>query len=248
MPRMRRHRHLLIPLLVAAIFALLPGAAGAEWFGPDSTIATAECTPSLVEGQTYTEDCLITVEDRMASVEPAIIPTPPTGSVEVDGGTGCTLATVGPATSACHYLTTVTWGTTFPLEIVYSGDETHQSTLSYFLKWAPGYPDYPPEIPARAPPPPPGVVPPGWRPGDPVGEPSDPRILSAPRKLTREHLATFRFAGGEHYETALDRGRFQASGASFSRRVSTGPHVLRVRHAAGGAVASIHWRVLPRHG
>jgi hypothetical protein len=231
-----------IPLLVGAILCLVPAAAGAEWLGPHSTIAGAECTPTLVEGQTYTEDCPITVEDRTASLDPAAVPTPPTGSVVVDQTSVCTLVPGEGATSSCDYLTTVTWGTTFPLELRYVGDETHQGTLSYLLKWAPGYPDHPPEIPARAPLP---AEFPAAKVTAP-GEGAEPQILSGPRKRTWAHLATFKFAGGGHYECALDRGRFHRSGASFSRRVSTGPHSLRLREKGGRAVA-FHWRVLPSH-
>jgi hypothetical protein len=237
-------RPLLIPLLAGAIFAVAPGAAGAEWFGPDPTIATTECTPSLVEAQTYSEDCPIVVEDRVASVDPTVIPTPPTGPIEVNGATACTLIPSGPKTSACGYVTTAVWGTTFPLEIVYWGDETHQGTLSYFLKWGPGYPVYPPEFPARAPLP-------SEIPGHVVssqGEAPEPRIVTQPRKLTREHWASFRFAGGGHYECALDHGRFLPSRGSFSRHVSTGPHALRLRGEDGGTVTVFRWRVLPRRG
>jgi hypothetical protein len=239
-------RRLMLPLLIiGAIVGLAPGAAGAQRYGPHWTVATAECTPSLVEGQIYAERCPITVEDGSASMDPSSIPTPPTGTVAVNGTTVCTLVPSGPNASACDYTTTVVWGTTFSLEIVYSGDETHQGTLSYFLKWAPGYPDYPPEIPARAPLP--GEFPVA-RPVSPQGGASEPRIVTWPQKRTREHLATFSFTGGGRYECALDQGRFRPSGASFSRRVSTGPHVLRLRRENGGTAVVYNWRVLPRRG
>jgi hypothetical protein len=235
---------LLIPLLVVAAFALIPGAANAQWEDRHPTLATTTCTPSLIEGQTYSEDCPITVEDRIASYDDSLIPTAPTGSLEVNGVPVCTLVPSGETTSGCDYTTTAVWNTTFPLEILYSGDETHQGTLTFIDVWGPGYPDYPPEIPAKAPPPPPGIVPPGW-PGDPQGEAVGPRIVSTPQKLTREHQAIFRFAGGDRYECALDQGRFRPSGASFSRRVSTGSHALRVREEKGGHAVVFHWRVLP---
>lgn len=237
-------RHLLILLAVGAVFALAPGAAGAEWIGLNPTIATVACTPTLVEGKIYSEDCAITVEDRSASEGDPAIPTPPTGVVEVNGLPACTLVPNGPNASTCDYLTTVEWNTTFPLEILYLGDETHQGTLSFFSEWAPGYPSYPPEIPPRAPLP-------GEIAGHVVGgrlEFPEPRIVGQPQKRTREHLATFSFAGGGHYECALDHGRFRPTDASFSRRVSTGPHVLRLRGKNGGSAVVFGWRVLPRRG
>jgi hypothetical protein len=182
-------------------------------------------------------------------VDPSAIPTSPTGTVAVNGTTVCTLVPSGPISSACDYTTTVVWGTTFALEIVYSGDETHQGTLSYFVKWPPGYPDYPPEIPARAPPPPSaGDFTTAAQPVGSQGGVSNPRIVTWPRKRTREHWASFRFAGGGHYECALDHGRFLPSGASFSRRVSTGPHALRLRRRNRGTAVVFRWRVLPRRG
>ncbi len=243
MPGMRRL--LVIPLLVAAALALLPGAAVAYTQPPQPGPVRIECTPTLIEGQTYSEDCAISVEDQPGTREPGAVPSPPLGTLTIDGEAACTLVPSGELTSTCHWTTTVTWGSTLYVEVLYPGDETHWQTGATFNVLAPGNLLLLPEIPARAPIPsefplasPNNAIPLE----DPVAE---ARIVGRPQKVTQDHWASFRFAGGEKYECALDDGHFRASGASFSRRVSTGSHALRVRAKRGGPAAVFHWRVLP---
>jgi hypothetical protein len=235
-------RPVLILLAVAAVFAVLPAAAGA-WSGYIQTKNTVVCTPTLIEGETYSEDCAITVEETAPAEGEPVVPTAPTGVVEVNKAPGCTLVPYGTNASGCHYFTTAQWNTIFPLEVEYLGDETHQGMWSLIQVWGPGYPTYPPEIPARAP-----TAAEAAEHRVTGIEIPEPRIVTQPPKRTYEHLATFKFAGGEHYETALDQGRFRPSGASFSRHVSTGRHVLRVREDGGARAVAFRWRVLPRRG
>jgi len=231
-----------ILLAVAAVFAVLPAAAGA-WSGYIQTKNIVACTPTLIEGETYSEDCLITVEETAPAEGEPVIPTAPTGIVEVNKAPGCTLVPYATNLSNCHYFTTAQWNTIFPLEVQYLGDETHQGMWSLIQIWGPGYPTYPPEIPARAP-----TASEAAEHRVTGIEIPEPRIVAQPPKRTYEHLATFRFAGGEQYECALDKGSFHSSGASFSRHVSTGRHVLRVREASAARPAVFRWRVLPRRG
>jgi hypothetical protein len=242
-PGMRRLP--LILLVVAAALALAPGASGAVTQGPRLGPIWIECTTSSIEGQTYSEDCAISVEDQPGARDPGAVPSPPTGAVTVDGVSACTLVPSGEVASTCHWATTVTWGSSFYVAIYYPGDETHWQTFASFNVLAPGNLLLQPEIPARAPLPsefpmasPNNAV--------PLEEPvAEPRIVSRPQKVTQEHVASFRFAGGEHYECALDGGGFHPSGGSFSHRVSTGSHALRLREKRGGPAAVFRWRVLP---
>jgi hypothetical protein len=235
-------RHLPILLLVGAAFALLPAAAGAETRGPVGA-TWVECTPTLIEGQTYAEECVISVEDRPDIRNPGTVPSPPLGTVTIDGVSTCTLVPIGELKSACNWATTVTWGSSFRVEIYYPGDETHWQIDSSFEVLAPGNILLLPEIPARAP-----TAAEAAEHHVTGIEIPEPQIVSQPPKRTYAHLATFRFAGGEQYECALDKGGFRPSGGSFSRHVSTGPHVLRVRRQSGARPAVYRWRVLPRRG
>jgi hypothetical protein len=232
-------RLLPIPLLVVAALALAPGAFGAVTEGPHLGPVWIECTTASVEGQTYSEDCLISVEDTPGTREPGAIPSPPTGTITIDGTSTCTLVPIGELTSACHWQTTVAWGSAFYVGIYYPGDETHWQTGATFNVLAPGNMLLWPEIPARAPTAAEAAE--HTVTGIPIPE---TRIVAQPQKRTYQHLATFSFSGGEQYECALDRGGFHPSGASFSRHVATGKHVLRVRQTGGNAIA-FHWRVLP---
>src|SRR5262249_31342464 len=75
---------------------------------------------------------------------------------------------------------------------------------------------------------------------------SRPRIATRPARRTRKHMARFVFVHGDRFECALDSATYRRCGAVFTRFVSTGSHVLRVRPAGGGPVASYRWRVLRR--
>jgi hypothetical protein len=239
MPRMRRR--LLILLLTGAAMALVPSVACAETPGPIPTISKPECAASLIEGSTWAETCLLTVENTPTQSGPTAVGTPPLGTLTVNGTPLCTLVVSDETRSSCPWSTTVTWGNLFDIEIVYSGDESHPGTVSFYAEMGPGYPVFPPEIPARAPT---AAEAAEHRVNGTEEIPPEPRIVAQPQKRTYQHLATFSFSGGEHYECALDRGGFHPSGASFSRRVATGKHVLRVRQTGGHAIA-FHWRVLP---
>jgi hypothetical protein len=140
-------------------------------------------------------------------------------------------------------VTTVAWGSAFYVEILYPGDESHWQTGATFNVLAPGNMLLWPEIPARAPTAAEAAE--HIVTGIPIPE---TRIVAQPAKLTYAHLATFHFAGGEEYECALDQGTFHPSAASFSRHVSTGRHVLRVRQSDSAPPAVYRWRVLPRRG
>jgi hypothetical protein len=231
-----------ILLLCGMTLALLAGTAGAETRGPVGPM-WIECTPTLIEGQTYSEDCVISLEDLPGWRDPTKVPSPPLGTLTIDGVSTCTLVPSGEISSTCDWSTTTTWGSSFSVQIYYPGDENHWQIASGFEVLAPGNILLLPEIPARAPTAAEaaehGVS------GIPI---PGPQIVAQPPKRTYAHLATFRFAGGEEYECALDRGSFHPSAASFSRHVSTGRHVLRVRQADGAPPAVYRWRVLPRRG
>jgi hypothetical protein len=92
------------------------------------------------------------------------------------------------------------------------------------------------------------VAPPGEKSApDQVSTPSRPRIATRPKRRTHKHLARFVFVGGTSFECQVDHAPYRQCGAVFTRFVSDGRHVLRVRDAGGGPVASFHWRVLPKH-
>lgn len=74
--------------------------------------------------------------------------------------------------------------------------------------------------------------------------PSRPRIATHPRWRTHKHLARFVFLGADRFECRLDSASYRSCGPIFARHVSTGKHVLRVRAAGGGPVASFRWHVL----
>jgi hypothetical protein len=237
------NRSFLVSFVVAAALVLVPAAAAAETPGQIPTLSKPECTATLIEGQTWAENCVLTVENQPTSSGPTAVGFPPVGSLSVNGVPLCTLVVSSEVGSSCPWSTTVTWGNLFHIEIVYSGDELHQATVSTYDEQGPGYPLFPPEIPARAPT--------ASEAAEHVVsgiEIPEPRIVSQPPKRTYAHLATFRFAGGEQYECALDKGGFHPSGASFSRHVSTGRHVLRVREASAARPVVFRWRVLPRRG
>jgi hypothetical protein len=236
-------RHLLIMLLLIVAFVLVPGAAAAEAPGQIPTLSKPECTATLIEGQTWAENCVLTVENQPTQSGPTAVGTPPVGSLAVNGVPLCTLVVSSETGSSCPWSTTVTWGNLFHIEIVYSGDEAHAGTVSVYDEQGPGYPVFPPEIPARAPTAAEAAE--HTVTGIPIPE---TRIVAQPAKLTYAHLATFHFAGGEEYECALDQGTFHPSAASFSRHVSTGRHVLRVRGSDSAPPAVYRWRVLPRRG
>jgi hypothetical protein len=237
------NRPLLVSLLVAAALAIAPTTAFAETPGQIPTISKPECTPSLIEGQTWAENCMLTIENTPTTFGPTAVGFPPTGSLTVNGVPLCTLVVASEVFSRCPWSTTVTWGNLFHVEIAYSGDELHGPTLSTADLQGPGYPVFPPEIPARAPTAAEAAE--HTVTGIPIPE---TRIVAQPAKLTHAHLATFRFAGGEQYECALDQGTFHPSAASFSRHVATGRHVLRVRQSDSAPPAVYRWRVLPRRG
>ncbi len=231
-----------ILLLFGVALALLSGAAGAETRGPAGA-TWVECTPTLIEGQTYAEECVISVEDRPDIRNPGTVPSAPLGTVTIDGVSTCTLVPIEELKSTCNWATTVAWGSSFRVELYYPGDETHWQIASSFEVLAPGNILLLPEIPARAP-----TAEEAAEHGVTGIEIPEPRIVTQPPKRTYEHLATFRFAGGEQYECALDKGGFHPSGTSFSRHVSTGRHVLRVREASTAGPVVFRWRVLPRRG
>jgi hypothetical protein len=249
-----------VPALVLILLAVAGPVAAARADGLDRTAVGMFCEGTGYEGATMIHRCEALVQDGAAA------PTPPTGTMTMNGSITCALAPISADTSECEFaLSTPAEGDT-RLVARYPGDAGHAAS-ELLTEWDVGPPDIGwrrgslPLFGIIAPPTPPRYPPyllapateestpapaPAPAPSAPAAtRPPRPRFAAHPAKRTRLRLARFRFGGAGGHECRLDGASYRPCGAVFRRRVAPGPHVLRVRAAAGDPVASFRWRVLP---
>jgi hypothetical protein len=242
-----------VPALVLILLAVAIPASAARADGLHRTAVGFFCEGTGYEGATMTHRCEALVEDG------ATEPTPPTGTMTMNGTITCALAPVSGDTSECEFaFSTPAEGDT-SLVARYPGDATHAPS-ELLSEWEVGPVDIGwrrgawPLFGILAPPHPPSYLlapakeestPPAPAPSAPAtARPGRPRFAAHPAKRTRLRSAHFRLAGDGSYECSLGAGPFRPCGAAFRRRVAPGPHVLRVRAAAGDPVATFRWRVV----
>jgi hypothetical protein len=239
---------LLFALVVSAV--LVP-AAQAE--GLHRTAIGIRCVATAVEPAETHQSCEAVVEDGSPE------PTPPTGVMTLNHTITCTLAPVLPYGSACDFSVATPPGDDYTLTGNYSGDATHAYS-EFLLQWQVGvewlgqevrvFPYFVPlpepvttpkseSAPAQASPAVADATP-------PAGTAARPRIAARPARQTHQRQARFRFVGDASFECELDSGPYSPCGTAYGHPVAIGAHVLRVRPAGGGPVASFRWRVLPR--
>ena len=237
--------------LALVVTAAVAPAAHAE--GLHRTAIGIRCVATAVEPTETLQSCEAVVEDGSPE------PTPPTGVMTLNHAITCTLAPVLPTGSACDFSLATPPGKDYELSAEYSGDPTHarsEAGVEWEVGtdwvgqevWAP--PVFVPlpgpvatpsaeSAPAEASPAVPAATP-------PAATTARPRIAARPARRTHQRLARFRFEGDADFECELDSGTYSPCGATYRHPVATGAHVLRVRPAGGGPVASFRWRVLPR--
>jgi hypothetical protein len=238
--------------LILALLAVAIPASAVRADGLDRTAVGVFCEGTGYVGATMTHRCEAFVQDGAAE------PTPPTGTMTMNGTITCALVPIFADTSECGFaLSTPAEGDT-SLVARYPGDATHAAS-ELLTEWDVGPPDIGwrrgtmPLFGILAPPHPPSylVAPAKEESAPPVPNPpaaasraARPRFAAHPAKRTRRRLARFRLAGDGSYECSLGAGPYRPCGAVVKRRVALGRHVLRVRAAAGDPVATFRWRVV----